>query len=315
MSCPGPAPAARLVASDQGPRLNTTPWPHHGDSNRAHATRDRNHDGLRSSEFTDERQIIGFRRPLFGEGLIFCNRTTAMSPVASNLACASGGALIMLFRMPILYVAAILVATSMLTAQQSDPTLTREGVLLAVDRLLEQRWFPAGSVSFSAENRTTRFCNGRSSPRTSSSRRRRAQSRPVRESVRRAQIDSVSSDDDPFVRCEAADALVAALSASKGADVEPAMQALRVAYVPPQTSARRTVAVGHSDRPATTASMHWYGHYTPADAKSCSMASFRRCLSKLFALICRTCRDTPIWTNSRTTATGSRCGSPAISAR
>ena len=109
---------------------------------------------------------------------------------------------------------------------QAAPTVTKEQTLLALDRMLAERWFPPAPTPSAAGSRDQAILNDAFRSRADV---RRVAIRGVGQFENPLDVPTIRralDDEDPGVRREAANALAQAVVHSKGADVEPAMNAL-----------------------------------------------------------------------------------------
>jgi cyclophilin family peptidyl-prolyl cis-trans isomerase/HEAT repeat protein len=132
----------------------------------------------------------------------------------------------------------MLAASCILVSAQPAPPITREGVLLAVDRLLAERWYPDDGKPKPGLTKDQELLQLALLSKTASLRALGVRSLGRFENpLDVPAIDALLQDLDAGVRCEAANAMVMALHNSEGAAVLPGMRALMRPYLPADQSA------------------------------------------------------------------------------
>jgi cyclophilin family peptidyl-prolyl cis-trans isomerase/HEAT repeat protein len=150
-----------------------------------------------------------------------------------------------LTRGPIRIALAMLAASCLLVSAQNQPVITREGVLLAVDRLMAERWYPDDGKPRPGMTKDQEILQLALMSRIPSLRALGVRSLGRFENpLDVPTISALLQDPDAGVRCEAANAMVMALHNSEGAAVLPGMRALMTPYFEPrQTSGRGGLVV------------------------------------------------------------------------
>jgi cyclophilin family peptidyl-prolyl cis-trans isomerase/HEAT repeat protein len=143
-------------------------------------------------------------------------------------------------RFPIRIVLTMLAASCILVSAQTPPPITREGVLLAVDRLMAERWYPDEGKPKPGLNKDQETLQLALLSKTASLRALGVRSLGRFENpLDVPAISALLQDSDAGVRCEAANAMVMALHNSEGAAVVPGMRALMTPYFEPRQPSGR----------------------------------------------------------------------------
>jgi cyclophilin family peptidyl-prolyl cis-trans isomerase len=128
---------------------------------------------------------------------------------------------------------AALAASLCVLSAQTPPPITREGVLLAVDRLMAERWYPDDGRPRPGLTKDQEILQLALLSKTASLRALGVRSLGRFENpLDVPAIGALLQDLDAGVRCEAANAMVMALHNSEGAAVLPGMRALMRPYLP-----------------------------------------------------------------------------------